>query len=1000
MGPKKQTNSIYDQYFTITQEYIDKYGPNTILFYQVGAFFEMYGVQHPVSGDITKSKVEDFTQCAQLNMSSKEIEAYDGTVLMAGFRDYSLEKYLKISTINGYTAVVYTQNMTNPKAITRDFYGVYSPGTYISYDTDCSQQLSNNIMCIWLSTYSQFNTKEIQLVCGISSAHIFTGESTIFEYETKFIMNPTTFDELERYVSVIAPSEAIVISFLSEKDTNMVLQYSGLRTLTIHKVVMETEINLRKIEIVENCQKQRYITHILSSIFGEEAYSICKEFNTHMIATQSFCYLTNFLQEHNPDLIKKVSIPFFNNSTNRMILANHTLKQLNIIDDDTIDGKKSGRFSSVLAFLNKCCNPMGKRIFQKQLTNPVFDVDWLNKEYDMTSHFLQYDSDVLISIRKGLHKIKDLEKICRQIVVKKVYPSSIYYLYSSIQQIQDINQMSIFENNEISQYLCNHDSTFIHETCQSVLNYMNSVLIIDRCKGLENVSVFSENIIRSGICENLDQLTVDYQRNLMVFDKVRVTFNDMMRKADNKGEDMDYVKVHETDKSGSSLQLTKKRGELLRQVLKGITVSSIEFTPDFIIPIKDIRITKASSSNEEIDFPQLSAVIRKILILKDKISEEISKAFLNFLRTLEKDWYNKIECLIQWTIRLDVLQSKTYIAKEYNYCRPSIDDSLHQSFFNAKGMRHVLIEHIQQNELYVTNDLALSHTDDSYNGLLIFGTNAVGKTSLIRAIGICIIMAQSGLYVPCSQFIYKPYTAIFSRILGNDNIFKGLSTFAVEMSELRIILKMSDKNSLVLGDELCSGTEIESALSIFSAGLVELHEKHATYLFATHFHEITKYEEITSLNKLGLKHMTVHYDHTTASLVYDRLLKDGQGARMYGLEVCKSLYMEPAFLENAYAFRNKYFPDQQGELGFKTTTYNAKKVRGYCEMCHGELAAEIHHLTPQKLSNEDGFVNGFHKNHVANLAALCEKCHNKIHTEEGLTPMKKKKTTKGYILSK
>ena len=300
MPPKKPNDPIYTQYFNITQEYIDKYGSSTILFYQVGAFFEMYGVQNIKTGDITKSRLDDFTQIAQLNISSKEIEAHDGIVMMAGFRDYSLDKYLKIATNNGYTAVVYIQNMTNPKSITRDFFGVYSPGTYISYDTDSSQQLSNNVMCIWLSTYSQLNTKTKQFICGISSAHIFTGESSIFEYETGFIMNPTTFDELERYVSVIAPSEAIIISFLSEKETNQVLQYSGLRTSSIHKIVMETETNTdisnyKKKEIVENCQKQKYIQHMLSRLFGEEAYAICKEFNTHIMATQSFCYLMNFL---------------------------------------------------------------------------------------------------------------------------------------------------------------------------------------------------------------------------------------------------------------------------------------------------------------------------------------------------------------------------------------------------------------------------------------------------------------------------------------------------------------------------------------------------------------------------------------------------------------------------------------------------------------------------------------------------------------------------------
>jgi len=997
MPPKPQ--NIYDEYFKITREYTDQYGPTTILFYQVGAFFEMYGLQD-TEGNILKSKVEDFTQITQLNMSDKDIKSSYGDVIMAGFRDYSLDKYLKLATQNGYTAVVYTQNATNAKDIKRELYGIYSPGTFISYDTDSSLSLTNHIVCIWLSTFTPFGsnvTKSQQLICGLASAHIFTGESTLFEYQSPFLMNPTTFDELERYISVMAPSEIIIVSFLSEKQTDQVIQFAGIRTPTIHKVIMESVYNEqanrpsptwhKKIEIVENCQKQKYIKHILTGLFGDESFDICKEFNTHAFATQAFCYLTNFLQEHNPDLVRRMSMPKFQNSGSRMVLANHTLKQLNIIDDNTMDGRSSGKCSSVLAFLNKCCTPMGRRLFQMQMTSPVFDYNWLNAEYDATDNFIQKGPDVLKEVRRGLSKIKDLEKICRQIVVKKVYPSSIYFLYNGIKTIKCLNEIDI----GIESYLGSREH--IREASEKVLDKLDSFLFIERCKDLESVSTFCETIIKPNICENLDITMREYTNDLTLFEKIRTVLNNLMRSVEKKGDDVDYIKVHETEKSGSSLQITKKRGQTLQNIISNISSKVIEFAPNFIIPVKDIRFVKASAANDEIDFPQLTVLTKKILTWKIKFSEEISKAFEQCMRTLEKEHYDMIETLIRWLSRLDVIQSKTYVASQYHYCKPNIRDDVAQAFFDAEGIRHVLIEHIQQNELYVKNDLTLSASDEMDRGILIFGTNAVGKTSFIRAVGICIVMAQCGLYVPCSKFVYKPYTAIFSRILGNDNIFKGLSTFAVEMSELRIILKMADKNSLVLGDELCSGTESESALAIFSTGLQCLHNKGSTFLFATHLHEITKYEEVGVLNNMGLTHMTVHYDPVIGGLVYDRKLKSGQGDRMYGLEVCKSLYMEDDFIDRAYAFRNKYF--QKGELEHKQSSYNAKKIRGLCEICKCELAEEIHHLRPQKLASTDGFIDGFHKNHVANLAALCENCHHNMHKLPD-TLMERRKTTKGY----
>jgi DNA mismatch repair protein MutS len=286
------------------------------------------------------------------------------------------------------------------------------------------------------------------------------------------------------------------------------------------------------------------------------------------------------------------------------------------------------------------------------------------------------------------------------------------------------------------------------------------------------------------------------------------------------------------------------------------------------------------------------------------------------------------------------------------------------------------------------------------DGVLLYGTNAVGKTSFIRALGISIIMAQSGLFVPCSSFQYKPYTAIFSRILGNDNIFKGLSTFAVEMSELRVILKMADKNSLVLGDELCSGTELESALSIFVAGLIKLHGNKSSFIFATHFHEIVEFDEIKKLKKLCLYHMAVTFDRELDMLVYDRKLREGSGPRTYGLEVCKSLYLEEEFLEDAYKIRNKYFPNNRGELSNNTTKYNSKKIRGKCEICNKKMGEEIHHMQQQKESNEYGFIGSFHKNHPANLMSICERCHDNVHGkgQPENTMIIRKKTTNGYML--
>jgi DNA mismatch repair protein MutS len=116
-------------------------------------------------------------------------------------------------------------------------------------------------------------------------------------------------------------------------------------------------------------------------------YATTIEFNTNIIATQALCYLLNFIQEHNPDLVRKISPPLFTNYSTKLVFANHTLRQLNIIDDNT-HSKSSGHLSSVLNFLNRSSTTMGKRYFRYQLLNPTFDNDTLNNEYEVIDYIL------------------------------------------------------------------------------------------------------------------------------------------------------------------------------------------------------------------------------------------------------------------------------------------------------------------------------------------------------------------------------------------------------------------------------------------------------------------------------------------------------------------------------------------------------------------------------------------------------------------------------------
>jgi len=1034
--------SITKEYFELTRKHKQEYGEKTVVLMLVGVFYEIYAIKTPTGA--LHSNIEEVSQICNLAISEDRKSLYDNCpVLMSGFRDYTLEKYLQKLSDVGYTSIIYNQNKSDKK-ITRELAQIYSPGTFIPYDESTTTRTTNHIMTIWIERLRK-PTGDI-LIIGTAAINIFTGESTIYEYQTPCMITPITFDELERQISTIAPNEIVVISEIDRAPTEKIVQYAGVsvnQTL-VHYIFMTASDHAHAtpkhlVEKTRNCTKQSYIRHLITCFFSEETYDICIEFRENALATQAFCFLLNFIQEHNPDLVRRISIPLFDTSNTRVLLACHTLKQLNIID--AVQSSKShghqttaNSLTSIANFVNRCCTPMGKRKLYDQITKPTFDETWLNREYQMTAVILDAESDTnakdkiicMTELRKSIHCIRDLDKTLRQIVLKKIYPSAIYHLYESVRTIGQIYE-SVKQVDLLDAYLrppeaargggapppSGSSSSSIDQTVQEFLTFIQKNLRIDLCKSVASATIFEENIFQRDISDKLDTLYDTHCHAIKSFHALREWLNHIMHV--QTGEKCEYVKEHTTEKSGVSLQITKKRGAILKTILS----NNMNMAP-YTDLLAQHEFVSVNATTFELSSPKINYLTKQMLYGKEQLNTVIAQTYQTFLTNLETTWYTSLDTLSKYIANLDVILSKAFLAKTYHYCRPTISDGGagqdKKSFVDVQRLRHPLIEHIQKNEIYVANDLVLGR--DEVDGILLYGTNAVGKTSFIRSIGIAVIMAQAGFYVPASQFTYRPYKSVFSRILGNDDLFRGLSTFAVEMSELRVILKFADQYSLILGDELCSGTEIESALSIFMAGIMEFHKKHASFLFATHFHQMIGYSEMDQCPRIRLKHMSVIYDREQDALVYDRILKDGPGNRMYGLEVCKSLHLDDAFLETAYQIRNKYANDGTGgQLALHASTYNTTKIRGICEMCKETPSDEIHHLAPQKSADKQGFIDTFHKNHPANLMALCTKCHDLAHrlvaepdgppqmtqTDNPVgqpatpPPIVKKKTTKGYV---
>ena len=767
--------SLIATYLKLTKEYSDKYGDKTVVLMMVGSFYEIYGEKHSNSDGsfyITGSKIEDISKLCDLSVAQKT-----GQYVMAGFTYTKIDKYLKKLQDAGYTAVVITQDPNNPS--NRNVEGIYSPGTFFNPE---SVEISNNSMCVWVEQVSYMKNKSI--IVGVANVDIYTGRVIMFEYKTEDKHNPTTYDELERYISTYKPSEIIMITNFTEKILDDIINYTGILCKNIHKVILTEDdtqshqptasrstsstsstsssyliCNARK------CEKQTYQNEILNKFYKFNIVASFIEFTTtYEYATQAFIFLLQFLYEHNPNLVNKIREPVFDNKSDRVVLANHSLKQLNIIDDDIYTGK----YSSVSKFLNNCITPMGSRKFKYKILNPIFDCDKLNKEYDITEYIINKRGENLITEwRSNMGELKDIEKLHRQIIHNKVTPRNLFHLYNNLTTISSMYEkmksdntimahvLSELENKKDSYDLEGRPIPDISELCKKIQSYIETHLVLEKCFNIDNLN-YEENFIRPSVSATLDNIVYDYENSYIELKSIQNYFCDLIsscEKVSKTEKKYEYVKIHDTEKMGYSLQTTKRRAKLLEEQLKKQVKSntnnsikteiSIEYetykktTSVLVIELSGITYPVATGSNSSIHSAQVDKICNTIIKSKQKMKIEIETIFTGFIKNIQNIFERDIQIIVDMVTMIDVLQNQVYVALKNKYCKPVIKKQttgICDSFVKAGDLRHCLIEHINTNELYVTNDIELGNNTDQ-NGILLYGTNAVGKTSLIRALG-------------------------------------------------------------------------------------------------------------------------------------------------------------------------------------------------------------------------------------------------------------------------
>jgi DNA mismatch repair protein MutS len=300
--------------------------------------------------------------------------------------------------------------------------------------------------------------------------------------------------------------------------------------------------------------------------------------------------------------------------------------------------------------------------------------------------------------------------------------------------------------------------TFDKTIIESMLEFISRQIIIENCYQVRKIDVetttdeegsdseMGNSIIRPGVSVTLDELMREKEQCQKKLDEWQNVLNRLLNVKDNN-----YIKIHKTEKMGLSLQITKPRTKLLKEAFSKIGEITITVgSTSEIIPVKDIEFTSVSSSSNEIECPMLTKLCKRLFQLKDIIRQRTIQEYGIFLSLLERNHYSDIIQCMEYVGKIDMLCCKTYNVITYHLCCPEIVEG-DSSFVQSENLRHPLIEQLLTNEMYVPNDISIGRG----SGMLLFGINSSGKTSLLRSVGISIILAQTGNFVPATKFHYN-----------------------------------------------------------------------------------------------------------------------------------------------------------------------------------------------------------------------------------------------------
>jgi len=553
--------------------------------------------------------------------------------------------------------------------------------------------------------------------------------------------------------------------------------------------------------------------------------------------------------------IVAAGVLFYHNQTNLNASMEHVSRLQPVGNEGTmaLDGftvrnlevfqslASQGTHGTLLDVLDETATPGGGRLLRRWLTRPLTDRERIHKRHELVAALVER-RNILNRLRDQRKHLVDVERVLSKISMGKAHPKDVRALGESLMSLPELVKTLIDIDVQVVQDFAGQflDTTDIGRTIVETVTEDPPTLI---GKG---------STIAPGVNTELDELRTlvsggkDWIRNLQATERERLGIPSLK---------IGFNKVF-----GYYLEVTKTHQDR----------------------IPDTYIRKQTLVNSERYItPELKEYEEKVLSAEEKILALETELFGRLCQTILEAGV-RIQTNGRLLNRLDVLTTFANLAQIHNYTRPTMVDE--PVLILGENRQPVVETLLPATDRFIPNDLDMDARSDQI--LLITGPNMAGKSTYLRQIGLTVLMAHIGSFVPARDATIGIVDKLFTRVGASDNLAGGESTFLVEMNEAANILNNATRQSLILLDEIGRGTATYDGLSLAWAITEYLHntpEVAARTLFATHYHELTTLEE--ELPRLKNRHVAV-WEYGD-KIVFLRKVVPGPGDKSYGIHVAQ-----------------------------------------------------------------------------------------------------------------